>query len=134
MNFIVCPLSAPWTSFRNFKIPKALIKSSVLLCCMDKCKVPLPALLILHKLYKSRQVLDFAGFFVAQNFKKCQGLSKICPAFTSRVHTFDHLSQTVPKKFFLYSKRGSASNSAVPLFIYTVCKPNASNCFYLTHK
>ena len=97
-------------------------------------QVPLPAFLILHKLYKSRQVLDFAGFFVAQNFKKCQGLSKICPAFTSRVHTFDHLSQTVPKKFFLYSKRGSASNSAVPLFIYTVCKPNASNCFYFTHK
>ena len=97
-------------------------------------QVPLPAFLILHKLYKSRQVHDFTGFFVAQNFKKCQGLSKICPAFASRVHTFDHLSQTVPKKFFLYSKRGSASISAVPLFIYTVCKQNSSNRFYLTHK
>nr|DAE72524.1 MAG TPA: hypothetical protein [Caudoviricetes sp.] len=93
--------------------------------------------LIFHKLYKSRQLLDFTGFFVAQNLNKCQVLSKICPAFASWVHTFDHQSPTVPKKFFLYSKnskRGSASISAVPLFIYTVCKPNASNCFYLTHK
>ena len=97
-------------------------------------QVPLPAFLILHKLYKSRQVLDFTGFFIVQNFKKWQGLSKICPAFASWIHTFDHQSPTVPKKFFLYSKRGSASISAVPLFIYTVCKPNASNCFYFTHK
>ena len=104
-------------------------------------QVPLPAFLILHKLYNSRQIFDFAGFFVAQNFKKCQGLSKICPAFASRVHTFasrvhtfNHLSQTIPKKFFLYSKRGAASISAVPLFIYTVCKSNSSNRFYLTRK
>ncbi|MFR8313824.1 MAG: hypothetical protein ACLVBP_16545 [Ruminococcus sp.] len=43
-QFYSLPPICPWTSFRNFKIPKALIKSSVLLCCMDKCKVPLPAL------------------------------------------------------------------------------------------
>ena len=28
----------------------------------------------------------------------------------------------------------TAEMLADPLFIYTVCKPNASNCFYLTHK
>ena len=42
-------------------------------------QVPLPAFLIFHKLYKSRQMLDFTGFFVVQNFKKIASVVKNLP-------------------------------------------------------